>query len=399
MRSGGRLLAFVSAVVFVDTTVFGVIAPLLPYYTAELALSKAEAGILVAAFPAGVIAGAFPAASLVTRVGVRRVTVMGLVALAWASLVFGFAESLVLLVLARFAQGAASAATWTASLAWLARETPAERRGERLGTAFSAAVVGALLGPALGAAARGTDPAAVFAFGALAGLAMAAWATRMSEPRGEAGEGRLSTALRSPSLLPGMLVILLVGLFFGVVEVLVPLQLDALGAGGVAIAGAFALTSLGQAIAGPRIGRVSDRAGAHAPVAVSLCLGAILAALMPLPESVVLLAVLLVLCGPVGGGLFVPGMKLLADGAEAAGLDQAYGFAIFNLTWALTTAAGAFAAGAVAEVAGDTAAYLALAGVMALAFTASALVSSGSSRSSGRGPSPSSPSSPSARTR
>lgn len=370
MRSGGRLLAFVSAVVFVDTTVFGVIAPLLPYYTAELGLSKTEAGILVAAFPAGVIAGSFPAAWLVARAGVRRVTVAGLVAFSAASVVFGLAEGILLLDLARFAQGTASAATWTAALAWLARETPSEHRGERLGTAFSAAVAGALLGPAVGAAARGTDPALIFAAAAVVGLAMACWALLTPAAAAVEGEGRLSAAIRAPELVPGAAVILVVGLFFGVIDVLVPLRLDALGAGGAAIAAAFAVTSLVQAVAGPAIGRLIDRRGAHAPVAISLAAGAAISALMPLPETIVLVALLLVFCGPVGGGLFVPGMKLLADGAESARVDQAYAFAAFNLTWALTTAAGAAAAGAIADAAGDTAAYLALAGVMALALAA-----------------------------
>ena len=371
---GGHLLAFVSAVVFVDTALYGVIAPLLPFYSAELALSKAEAGLLVAAFPAGVILGSFPAGWLVGRIGVRRTAILGLGVFGVSSLVFGLAEDPALLDLSRLAQGAGSAASWTAALAWLANETPAERRGERLGTAFSAAVGGALIGPALGAAARGTDPGVVFAIAASLALLLIAWTLRMPLPRDAERELGWSAAVRERALLPGTAVIMLVGLFFGAIDVLVPLRLDQLGAGGAAIAGGFALTSLLQAIAGRPLGRLSDRTGAVRPVQISLGAGAVLAALLPLPASVPILIGLLALCGPlVGSLLFVPGMKLLSDGAERAGLDQGYAFAIFNLAWAVTMAGGSAAAGAVAGATSDALAYALLAAVMGLALLATLL--------------------------
>ena len=57
--------------------------------------------------------------------------------------------------------------------------------------------------------------------------------------------------------------ILAVGLYFGVIEVLAPLRLDELGAGGAAIGGAFALAAAAR---GRRrdsaVGRLSDRVGA-----------------------------------------------------------------------------------------------------------------------------------------
>jgi len=45
------LLAFICALVLVDTVFFTALTPLLPYYTRAAGLSKAGAGLLVAAYP------------------------------------------------------------------------------------------------------------------------------------------------------------------------------------------------------------------------------------------------------------------------------------------------------------------------------------------------------------
>jgi MFS family permease len=397
---GGQLLAFVAAVVFVDSALFGVIAPLLPFYTDELDLSKTAAGVLVAAFPAGVFAGAFPAGAAVARIGAKVTAIWGLALFAVSSLVFGFASEIVLLDAARFVQGAGSAASWTAGLAWLARRSPPERRGERLGFAFSGALAGSLLGPALGAAARGIDPEIVFSFVALLGVGLIAWCVRLPGPAATRDEAGWGSALRERALIPGAGVILMVGLLFGVVEVLVPLRFDELGGGGAVIGLAFALASVAEGVTGPLIGRASDRVGPLRPVRLSLVAGIALALVLPVPESIAVLVLLCLVLGPVEGGMFVPGMKMLADGAERAGLDQGYAFAIFNFTWALTTAAGSAGGGALADASSDAVAYAAIAALLALGLISSLRASPASlaspSASSSR---PTSSSSSSARTR
>jgi MFS family permease len=398
---GGQLLAFVAAVVFVDSALFGVIAPLLPFYTEELDLSKTAAGVLVAAFPAGVFAGAFPSGAAVARFGAKPTAIWGLALFAGSSLVFGFAEHIALLDAARFAQGLGSAASWTAGLAWLANQSPPERRGERLGFAFSGALAGSLIGPAIGAAARGVDPEIVFGLTAAVGAGLIAWCLRVPAPppvRTEAGWG---AALRERALLPGAGVIAMVGLLFGVVEVLVPLRFDALGAGGLVIGLAFGAAALAEGATGPLFGRLADRIGALRPVRWSLLAGVALTIALPLPDSIVLLILLCVVLGPIEGGMFVPSMKMLADGAERARLDQGYAFAIFNFTWALTTAGGSAGGGAIADASSDTVAYAVIGALLAAGLIASFRVSSASPafRPASGEASPAASSSSSARTR
>ena len=58
---------------------------------------------------------------------------------------------------------------------------------------------------------------------------------------------------------------------------------------------------------------------------------------------------------------WAPGMAMLSDAAEDAGLDQALAFAISNLAWAVGHVFGAGAGGAVAEATTDAVPYAALA--------------------------------------
>jgi hypothetical protein len=74
--------------------------------------------------------------------------------------------------------------------------------------------------------------------------------------------------------------------------------------------------------------------------------------------------------------LWVPGMAILSDGAEEAGLDQAMAFALVNLTWAGAQTVGSGGGGSLADAAGDWAAYGAVIGVVSAALIVSLRVRS-----------------------
>ena len=157
-----RLVAFVCVVVFVDTMFYAAITPLLPSLSDQYDLSKTGAGMLAAAYPAGTFVGALPGGWMAARVGVRPTVLLGLGLLVAASVAFAFATSVVVLDVARFAQGIGGAASWAAALGWLIGAAPRERRGQLIGTALAAAVAGALFGPVIGAAADAIGQKPVF---------------------------------------------------------------------------------------------------------------------------------------------------------------------------------------------------------------------------------------------
>ena len=83
-----RLLVLVCAMAVVETLLYSALAPLLPVFKAELGLSKAQAGLLVAMYAVGEGVAAVPVALLASRVGVKRSALAGLVMLAATSVAF-----------------------------------------------------------------------------------------------------------------------------------------------------------------------------------------------------------------------------------------------------------------------------------------------------------------------
>ena len=85
-----------------------------------------------------------------------------------------------------------------------------------------------------------------------------------------------------------------------------------------------------------------------------------MAGLLPLPGSVAVLGLAILLTFASLGGFWAPAMALLSDASEETGLDQALAFSLSNLAWAAGHLIGASAGGAVAEVTSDTIPYAAL---------------------------------------
>jgi MFS family permease len=177
---------------------------------------------------------------------------------------------------------------------------------------------------------------------------------------GGPSSGGVLSLLRDRRAFAGAALVTLVGVFFGVVEVLVPLRLDALGAGAVLIAGAFLVTAALQAASSPAFGRWIDRRGSAIAIRAGLVSGCVLAAAVPWPAAIWAIVALVLLMGPFVGILWLPGMTLLSESAERRGANQAYAFALVNLTWAGSALLGAAAGSALAEATTDAVPYLLL---------------------------------------
>ena len=100
---------------------------------------------------------------------------VGLGLIGVSSVAFAFADSVVVLDIARFAEGVGGACAWTGGLAWLLAAAPVERRGEMIGAALAAAIFGILLGPVIGGIATVTGPEVVFCAVAAIAAGLAVW--------------------------------------------------------------------------------------------------------------------------------------------------------------------------------------------------------------------------------
>ena len=258
-----RLLLLASIIVLVDTSFYAAITPLLPDLVDEYGLSKTGAGLLAAAFPIGTFMGGLPGGWLAARIGVRPTVLIGLGLMTGASVAFAFAETILVLDLARFVQGLGSAAAWAGAMGWVAAAAPKEKRGQMIGTAMGAAIAGALFGPVIGVAADLLGHEIVFCAVGGVGLVLMVWTARTpaAKPLGDGSLRGLMGSLSDSSVRTGLLLVTVPGLMFGTLSVLGPLRLDELGAGAAAIGATWLIAAGLEAIVSPAAGHFSDRRG------------------------------------------------------------------------------------------------------------------------------------------
>lgn len=356
-----RITLAVGLAMFVDASLYLAVIPLLPHYVDRFGLSSLQAGAVVAAYPISVPVVSIGCIALVPRVGAKRITVVSAALMSVSTVIFAWAPSALVLVLARFVQGLASGTIWTASMAWVTDNAPAGRRGRESGIVMGMLSAGSVAGPAVGALASWAGQGLAFGLVAcvsLVGLAMAALA-----PAGRtvAHQARIRSALRRVSreraTVAALSLTLVDVLVFGTVDLLVPLQLGDRDTAIAVIAAALAVGAALGAVFGPIGGRMVDRYGpGPVGVAASTLIIPIPVVLALSPPTPVQLAVL-VIGGPLFATVGASIYPLSSLGADAAGVSHVTATGLMGAVWAGGFTIVPLVAGALAEATSDPVAY------------------------------------------
>jgi DHA1 family tetracycline resistance protein-like MFS transporter len=136
-------------VVFFDLLAFGIVIPILPYYSKTFGASALELGWLMAAYSIAQFAFAPFWGSLSDRIGRRPVLLATILAGSCSMVATALAGSYLVLFLARFAAGIFAANISTAS-AYIADITAPEDRAKGMGIIGASFGLGFIFGPAIG---------------------------------------------------------------------------------------------------------------------------------------------------------------------------------------------------------------------------------------------------------
>jgi DHA1 family solute carrier family 18 vesicular amine transporter 1/2 len=345
----------VTALAFhVDMLLYYLLVPLLPRYARELALNPMQVGILFGSYAVALLLATFPVAVYTDRHGRRATMLWGLVGLAVTTLVFAFSKQYWLLVLARFLQGAAGAATWLPGMALLADHFPAESRGRAMGTAFAAANLGVLIGPPLsGFLDQHAGPSAPFLLGAgLVALDAAGRAFLLPETEPDRGMRMpFRQLLRIPEIRLFAGAMAMGSALWALLESTLPLDLDhRLRLSAPQIGLCFAASALAHSFTSPLMGRLSDRIGRVKVLRMGLVLVLVLLPLPALLPSTWMVVLAMMGLGSTASFIMSPCSPAVADQVERQGSQSfASAFSILNLAYSVGLMVGPLVGGALVQ--------------------------------------------------
>jgi multidrug resistance protein len=273
----GRLLVlFVTA--FVDMVGLAMIVPLLPFYATTFGASAATVGLLISAFSLAQLAVAPVWGRFSDRYGRRPAILAGLLVTAVAYLLFGLAQSVVLLLLSRVVQGIGGGTIGVVQ-AYVADASEPEQRTKSLGWLSAVTSLGAVVGPAFGSVMVGLGGQAAPGLAASGlSLLVAAFAWRFlresrelrrsasfgvpSESTGREVLHRVLVRWRDPASRLIWIYAIAIGAFYGTIQI-VPLLLQRRLGVTEATVGYFVmyLGGMGVVVRSLVLGRAVDRLG------------------------------------------------------------------------------------------------------------------------------------------
>jgi MFS family permease len=143
-------VAILSAIAFTVALGFGIVAPVIPAFARQFGVSVAAAASVISVFALMRVFGALPAGRLVDRFGEPGVMAAGIAVVAVSSVLAGFSQSFLELLVLRGSGGVGSALFSISAQALLLGSVPGRQRGRASGLFSGGFLLGGISGPALG---------------------------------------------------------------------------------------------------------------------------------------------------------------------------------------------------------------------------------------------------------
>lgn len=365
-RTRKAALFVVAIAIFTDMLIYGLVVPILPGYASSLGVSQTAIGFLFSSYAITLFIATPIFGLLSDRIGRRGPMLWGLLGLAAATILFSFANSYMLLIVARALQGVAAAVTWTSGLALLADLYPPEERGKAMGIALSGQAAGTLLGSTVGGwfyELGGYQAPFLFA----AGLALFDGVLRLILLRdipSSKSENYLSPfkVMRDRRLLIIAGVVIIGASVPSVLEPTLPIHLQKhfnITPGYIGLL--FAVPTLSYGLLAPVIGTFSIRIGHIKTIIIGLIMVSISLPLTILPDTIWIQALAMGLLGISMALVLTPSLPELANVSEQSGVN-AYGltFAIYNTAYSIGMMIGPMISSTLTDVFGLKLAYIAV---------------------------------------
>ena len=375
-------VALVTFATFTDMVAYSVAAPVLPDLSRKLGASPTMIGLLFASFGVTLLIVSMPMGAVSDRIGRKGPMVGGLVALAAATSLFAFADSLPWLFAARLVLGAADAVTWVVGFALVADLYDQEERGRVMGLVMSGTNFAFMIGPSIGGWLYESGgmrlPFLFVAALALAGAAAFLWFDVPSR-RTVYEAVPMGTVLRVPAVAACAIAVVAAAATISMLEPVLPLFLTArLGIGPARVGLIFGVGAVASTALHPIYGRLVNRFGARQLTMIALVLVACVLPLLSFASSFGS-AIGLYVLGTASVALAItPSLAYMAEATASAGVGSfGVGYGLYNMAWGAGLLSGPAIGGFLYERIGFTRLMLAWSPVLVVVTLLLARVQSG----------------------
>jgi MFS family permease len=271
------------------------------------------------------------------RMGRRAPMVLGLLALAGATVLFAVAEGLPTLFAARLVQGAADAVTWVVGFALLADLYDADERGKVSGTVMMGTSLAVMVGPTLGGwlYELGGISMPFIGVAVLATIAVVLFlALDFPAHQAPTEPVPLGMVVRVPAIATCALVVIGISSTISMLEPVLALHLAGLGVNPARLGLIYGAAAIVTTTMHPFVGRLSDRWGARRTMMLGLALMAFMIAVLGQAGSYRSALILFIIAAGTGTLVITPSLAYMGEATTAAGV-RSFGvsYGLYNLAW------------------------------------------------------------------